>query len=203
MLELTQENYSLKKDRLYHIYNSMRQRCYNRNAIKYKNYGGRGIKICDEWLKDFTSFKKWALKNGYDYNKTRKEQSLDRINNNGNYEPNNCRWVTHSENCRNRNNNVYLTKDNVSKTIAEWCEELNLNQRTVLDRAKKYNDINDILSLKDLTRKKHLSNTGEFGISKDRKNKFQLYIKHKYIGQYKTLEEAILKREEVLRNVIR
>ena len=195
---LTNGNCPLRKDKLYHIYNSMKQRCYNENALKYKNYGGRGIKICEEWLNDFLSFKNWALKNGFSYSKTRKEQSLDRINNNGNYEPNNCRWVTHSQNCRNRNNNVYLTKNGVSKTISEWSEELNLKQRTISTRIKKYNNIDDILNLENLSRKKHLSNTGEFGISKNKKSKFVLYINHQYIGQYITLNEAILRREEIL-----
>lgn len=188
--------------RLYHIWQGMKQRCYNSNSIKYNNYGGRGIKVCNEWKNSFMPFYTWAISNGYDDNKTRKEQSLDRINNDGDYEPNNCRWVTHSKNCRNRSDNVYLTKNGVSKTIAEWCEELNLDQRKVSARAKKYDSIDDILSLENLTRKKHLSNTGEFGISKDKQNKFQLYINHKYIGQYKTLEEAISKREEILKNVV-
>ena len=189
--------------RLYNIWQGMKQRCYNPNSIKYKNYGGRGIKVCEERKNDFMIFYNWAMTNGYDDFKTRKEQSLDRINNDGNYEPSNCRWVTHSKNCRNRNDNVYLTKNGISKTIAEWCEELNLDQRKVSARVKKYDNIDDILSQEDLTRKKHLSNTGEFGISKDKKNKFQLYINHKYVGQYKTLEEAIKKREEVLENVVR
>lgn len=186
-------------DRLYHIWQGMKERCYNSNSIKFKNYGGKGITVCDEWKNDFMLFYNWAISNGYDYTKTRKEQSLDRIDVNGNYEPNNCRWITHSKNCRNKNNNVYLTKNGMSKTIAEWCEELNLNQRTISARAKKYNNIDDILSQENLTRKKHLSNTGEFGISKNKKNKYQLYINHKYIGQYKTLEEAIKKREELLK----
>lgn len=190
--------YTLRHDRLYNIWQSMKQRCYNVNSVKYKNYGGRGIKVCEEWRNDFHCFKAWALENGYDYNKTRKEQSIDRINNNGNYEPSNCRFVSHSNNCRNKNNNVLLTKNNQTKTIAEWCKELQLNQRLVSNRAKKYTNIDEILSKENLLRKKHKSNTGEFGISKDKKNKYQLYLNHKYIGQFKTLKEAIVKREEVL-----
>lgn len=184
--------------RLYKIWSMMKQRCKNPNAAKYKNYGGRGIKICKEWEKDFMNFYNWAINNGFDENKNRKEQSLDRINVNGNYEPSNCRWITQSENCRNRTNNKIITQNGVSKTIAEWSEELGIDQRTISYRAKKYTNIDDILSTKNLLRKKHKSNTGEFGISQDQKGKYQLHLNHKYIGQYKTLNEAIAKREEMI-----
>ena len=179
----------------------MKQRCNNPNTIKYQNYGGRGIKVCKEWQNDFIAFYNWAIENGYDETKSRKEQSIDRINVNGNYEPNNCRWVTQSENCRNRNNNVYLTKNGITKTIVEWCEEFNLNQKLVSHRAKIYNNVDEILSKENLLRKKHKSNTGEYGISKDKKGKYQLYLKHEYIGQFKTLQEAIERRENILNGI--
>lgn len=69
----------------------MKGRCYNKNNCNYKNYGARGIKVCDEWLgkNGYKNFEKWSIENGY-----KKELSLDRINNNGNYNPNNCRWTT-------------------------------------------------------------------------------------------------------------
>ena len=187
--------------RLYHIWNGMKQRCNNPNTIKYQNYGGRGIKVCKEWQNDFIAFYNWAIENGYDETKSRKEQSIDRINVNGNYEPNNCRWVTQSENCRNRNNNVYLTKNGITKTIVVWCEEFNLNQKLVSHRAKIYNNVDEILSKENLLRKKHKSNTGEYGISKDKKGKYQLYLKHEYIGQFKTLQEAIERRENILNGI--
>ena len=81
---------------LYSIWRGMKTRCFNPNTPFYKHYGGRGITVCEEWTDSengFQNFAKWAIANGWDENKSRIEQSIDRINVNGNYEPNNCRWV--------------------------------------------------------------------------------------------------------------
>lgn len=83
--------------RLYRIYHDMINRCKNPNTENYHRYGGRGISVCDEWLNSYEKFRNWALLNGYTDNLT-----LDHINNDGNYAPDNCRWVTHKENCQNR-----------------------------------------------------------------------------------------------------
>ena len=79
--------------RLFSIYLSMKYRCYNTVCRAYKNYGGRGIIVCKEWMNNFAKFYNWAMNNGY-----KDDLTIDRINNDGNYEPNNCRWITKSEN---------------------------------------------------------------------------------------------------------
>lgn len=99
----TQRNktHELTNHRLYTIWCCMKQRCYNHNNTKYKNYGSRGITICRDWLESFQVFYDWAMLNGYQDNLT-----IDRINNDGNYEPSNCRWATAKEQANNQTRSV-------------------------------------------------------------------------------------------------
>ena len=94
------------KERIYTIYMGAKQRVINPKNPQYRLYGGRGIKMCDEWLNDYQAFKKWAYNNGYDDKALRGECTLDRIDVNGNYEPSNCRWITNTEQQHNKRNNI-------------------------------------------------------------------------------------------------
>ena len=87
------EHHGLYKSRLYWVWHSMKDRCYNPKATSYKHYGGRGIKVCDEWKNSFKTFYDWSYSHGYDENAPRNKCTIDRINNDGDYEPSNCRLV--------------------------------------------------------------------------------------------------------------
>ncbi len=93
-------------------------RCHSKGSKSYKNYGGRGIKICDEWRNDYTKFRDWALANGF-----AEHLEIDRIDVNGNYEPGNCRWITRAENSNNKRNTVLITAFEETKSISEWAKD--------------------------------------------------------------------------------
>ena len=107
----------------------MLTRCYNPNSKSYKHYGYRGISVCSEWLNDFYSFKDWALANGYNDTLT-----LDRVDVNGNYEPNNCRWATSKMQNNNRANNRIVQYNGETMTLHELSEKYNVDYRTLWAR---------------------------------------------------------------------
>lgn len=122
------------KTRLYKIWQGMKKRCYNLNCKSYNYYGVRGIKVCDEWLNDYQTFYDWSINNGY-----KESLTIDRINNDGNYEPNNCRWVDQKTQNRNSRHNRLFTFDGETRCLSDWCEILNLNYKTILNRINCYN----------------------------------------------------------------
>ena len=122
---------SFYKEPWYGSYNSMIQRCENPKSANYHLYGGRGIKICEEWH-DIEQFEKWVENSNY-----KKGLSLDRIDVNGDYEPSNCRWATAKEQANNRRDTVYVTIDGITKTISEWADFSGINRSTINNR---YND---------------------------------------------------------------
>jgi len=122
-----------KKDqpRLYNIWSGMRKRCYNKLCREYVYYGGRGITICDQWKDSFDNFCIWSLSNGYT-----SELTIDRIDNDGNYSPDNCRWATRSEQQRNRRNNTIYDIDGKQMTAAECYEQYGINKNTFFSRLR-------------------------------------------------------------------
>ena len=140
----------MARDRIQNIFLHMKDRCYNPNFRDYKNYGGRGITICEEWQtphswKGGRAFRKWALENGYADNLT-----LDRIDVNKGYSPENCRWVSMKEQQNNKRNNRLITYNGKTQTIALWCEELNLPFSTVKNRLNRKLPVEKVLSKKAL-----------------------------------------------------
>lgn len=110
---------------LYGVWNTMKQRCYNKNNHKFKDYGLRGIKVAAEWKENFWSFYKWANSHGY-----KKGLTIDRIDVNGNYEPSNCRWVGQKTQQNNRRNNCVIN----GKTLAEWADKSDLSYSAIRKR---------------------------------------------------------------------
>ncbi|AVX47356.1 hypothetical protein C5023_000226 [Staphylococcus phage vB_SauM_0414_108] len=127
--------------RLYNIYRSMKARCYRKTQKDYHSYGGRGIKVCDEWLNDFMNFYSWSYDNGYNDNLT-----IDRIDNNGNYEPNNCRWITEAEQHNNTSRNINITYNGETKTLKQWSKIKGINYDTLKKRYKMGWSIEDMLT---------------------------------------------------------
>lgn len=131
---------------LYHAYRSMIDRCYQKKCKNYKRYGARGITVCDEWKKSYTNFRDWALKNGFDYNKSRTEQSIDRIDNDGNYCPENCRWATAQQQADNRSTTTFYDFRGEKITASKFAEKFGIkNKDFVYGRLERGRTLEDVL----------------------------------------------------------
>ena len=185
--------YDIKTPRLKSIYMDMKRRCYDSTREDFHRYGGRGIEICQNWLENPQSFEKWSLENGYS-----EELSIDRINNDGNYEPSNCRWTNHFVQANNRSNNNVLEYKGVSLTITQWAERLGVDRTTMYNRLKNEEDVDIIFSTVDIRQQK--SKSGIKGVIWNKTHKrWQVRTlenkKRISIGTYKTLENAVYAKE--------
>ena len=128
------------RHRLDIIHSNMVQRCYNPASSFYYRYGGRGIKICSEWRHNRKAFKSWAFANGYQDNLT-----IDRIDNNGDYSPQNCRWVTMEDNCNNRESCHYVTAYGETHSLKEWSNILGISYNTLKKRVLDHHEDGEYL----------------------------------------------------------
>lgn len=125
--------HGMQDTRLYSIWKSMKNRCSNKKYHRYRDYGGRGIFVCEEWMESFENFNEWALANGY-----RDELTIERADNNGSYSPNNCKWSTLHEQMRNTRHNVWLTYKGETKILQDWANITGLDRRVISMRINRY-----------------------------------------------------------------
>lgn len=132
------------KDRLYWVWHSMKTRCSKDYGSAY--YYEKGITVCDEWANDYSVFREWALANGYDPNAKKNECTIDRIDNNGNYCPENCRWVSMAVQANNTSQNHFLEYDGKRMTVTQWAKEIGVKPVTLFSRIRNGWPIEKILS---------------------------------------------------------
>lgn len=139
--------HDMSRTRLYHIWNSMKQRCSNPNATGYKYYGAKGVAVCEEW-QEFQPFCEWAMSNGYADNLT-----IDRIDSCGNYCPTNCRWATNKEQQNNTSYNRLYTYNGETHSIMEWAQIMHISSNMLYKRLFRGWDIKKALTTKSLRNK--------------------------------------------------
>ena len=139
--------HDMSRTRLYHIWNSMKQRCSNPNAISYKYYGAKGVAVCGEW-QEFQPFCEWAMSNGYADNLT-----IDRIDSCGNYCPTNCRWATNKEQQNNTSYNRLMTYCGETHNVTQWAKITGIPRTALYNRIRNGWDTEKILTT-ELKRKR-------------------------------------------------
>ncbi|KAF6620594.1 hypothetical protein HFE03_08050 [Paenibacillus sp. EKM102P] len=191
--------HGLRSTKLNSVRSAMIDRCYNIKNSNYYNYGGRGIKVCDEWLnkeKGLLDFYNWAMDNGY-----KEGVSIDRINNNGNYCSENCRWVDMKTQLNNRRNNRLVTIGGETKTVSQWAEVAGIGTSTIDFRLRSGKSGEDLIksSSRDKTK------SGVKGVTWEAKSnkwiaRVQFNGARQYLGLYETVNEASLAIQDYLSN---
>mgnify|MGYP000935003826 CR=1 FL=1 len=136
------KKHGLSQTKLFNVWHGIKKRCLTKSDKHYKDYGGRGITICDEWKNNFIIFYNWSMKNGYKDGLT-----IDRINNNGNYEPSNCRWTTLRVQANNRRSNVLVTYKGETLTLTQMARKYNISFGMLRTRLKKKIDIKTAITM--------------------------------------------------------
>lgn len=144
--------YNIKNDRIKSIYSDIKRRCYDESRKAFHRYGGRGIKMCDEWLKNPASFEKWSLENEYS-----DDLSIDRIDNDGDYEPSNCRWVDVYVQANNRSDNNVIEYQGDSLTVSQWARKIGVDKSTIYNRINNGETLDAVLSPVDIRQQKSKS----------------------------------------------
>lgn len=129
--------HGLYKTRLYRVWQGIKHRCYCETSTDWALYGGRGIKMCDEWKDDFSKFQRWARENGYDETAPKFKCTIDRIDVNGDYTPTNCKWSNAVEQANNRRNTLKISHDGETHTLSEWSRILEFDYDRVEQRMRK------------------------------------------------------------------
>ncbi len=145
ILGLNRRTHGKIKTRLYKIYHNMKDRCYRKSCKAYKYYGQRGITIYQGWLDNFENFYNWATTHGYADNLT-----IDRINNDGNYSPENCRWVDMKTQANNTRKNIKIAYNNKTQTLKEWADELGMTYTQLHHRYERGWELNRMMAITQL-----------------------------------------------------
>lgn len=185
--------------RIYTIWKNMIRRCINPKNSAYPDYGGRGIKVCSEWLiedndEGLRNFVNWANTSGYEDNLT-----IDRIDVDGDYEPCNCKWSTYQEQMNNKRNNVYIEINGTSKTLAEWARFSELPLKRIhsrISRGWKGQDIIKPITERVAKKQSGISNIHWYEPTK----RWAVKIQKNHLGYYTELENAIKAKEKYFEN---
>lgn len=178
---------SCSTDRIHHIWLAMYYRCYNENNHAYKNYGARGITVCDEW-QSFENFYNWAKSNGYQDNLT-----IERIDVNGNYEPSNCTWISMEEQAKNKQNTLKVQYKNKETRLKDVAKKENIDYKELWSAYRRNNnDLDKAIEICNLHKNNLIATnkSGHRGVY-FYKGKWTAYFRPKYLGRYNTFEEAV------------